>query len=188
MLEHDKDGPYWMVGDVRHARRYLRTFAIDPKNNKAMKEAGIMVKADTLAELAAKLEHGSRPPGGDRRPVQRLRPGRRRRRLRPRQLGLRPLLRRPDGPPQPLPRSAGKGPVHRVPRWCIGDLGTKGGVVTDAEARALREDGTVIEGLYSAGNNSASVMGRTYPGPGSTIGPAVVFGLRGARHMATQGG
>ena len=27
-------------------------------------------------------------------------------------------------------------------------------------------------------------MGRTYPGPGSTIAPASVFGLRGARHMA----
>jgi len=25
MLEHDKDGAYWLVGDVRHARRYLRT-------------------------------------------------------------------------------------------------------------------------------------------------------------------
>ena len=66
----------------------------------------------------------------------------------------------------------------------MGDLGTKGGVLTDSDARALREDGTVIEGLYSAGNNSASVMGRTYPGPGSTLGPAVVFGMRAARHMA----
>jgi 3-oxosteroid 1-dehydrogenase len=54
---------------------------------------------------------------------------------------------------------------------------------TDADGRALREDGSVIEGLYAAGNNSASVMGHTYPGPGSTIGPAVVFGLRAARHM-----
>ncbi|HEY7812563.1 MAG TPA: hypothetical protein VIC62_04955 [Nakamurella sp.] len=36
----------------------------------------------------------------------------------------------------------------------------------------------------SAGNNAASVMGRTYPGPGSTIGPADVFGTRAARHMA----
>ena len=45
-------------------------------------------------------------------------------------------------------------------------------------------DGSVIEGLYAAGNTTATVMGHTYPGPGSTIGPASVFGLRGARHMA----
>jgi 3-oxosteroid 1-dehydrogenase len=42
----------------------------------------------------------------------------------------------------------------------------------------------VIEGLYAAGNTSAAVMGHTYPGPGSTIGPASVFGLIAARHMA----
>ncbi|MEU2200183.1 FAD-binding protein [Isoptericola sp. NPDC019482] len=61
------------------------------------------------------------------------------------------------------------------------------GVVTDADGRTLREDGSVIEGLYAAGNTSASVMGRTYPGPGSTIGPACVFGLRAARQMAGDG-
>ncbi|WP_141678917.1 FAD-binding protein, partial [Acinetobacter baumannii] len=36
-----------------------------------------------------------------------------------------------------------------------GDLGTKGGLRTDARARVLRDDGSVIEGLYAAGNNSA---------------------------------
>jgi 3-oxosteroid 1-dehydrogenase len=66
----------------------------------------------------------------------------------------------------------------------IGDLGTKGGVLTDVDGRALREDGSVIPGLFAAGNASASVMGRTYPGPGSTIGPAAVFGMRAARAMA----
>jgi 3-oxosteroid 1-dehydrogenase len=48
------------------------------------------------------------------------------------------------------------------------------------------EDGTAIPGLYAAGNTSASVMGRTYPGPGSTIGPAVVFGWLGAQHAASR--
>jgi 3-oxosteroid 1-dehydrogenase len=67
-----------------------------------------------------------------------------------------------------------------------GELGTKGGVLTDADARVLREDGTVIEGLYAAGNTSASVMGRTYPGPGSTLGPACVFGYIAAKHAARQ--
>lgn len=65
-----------------------------------------------------------------------------------------------------------------------GDLGTKGGLVTDEYARVLREDGSVIEGLYASGNNTASVMGRTYPGPGSTIGPACTFSYIAMNHLA----
>ncbi|SDG64668.1 3-oxosteroid 1-dehydrogenase [Lentzea fradiae] len=57
-----------------------------------------------------------------------------------------------------------------------GDLGTKGGLVTDARARVLRPDGSVIPGLYAAGNVSSAVMGRSYAGAGSTIGPAMTFG------------
>ncbi|SDY97967.1 3-oxosteroid 1-dehydrogenase [Amycolatopsis xylanica] len=57
-----------------------------------------------------------------------------------------------------------------------GDLGTKGGLVTDARARVLRQDGSAIPGLYAAGNASAAVMGRSYAGAGSTIGPAMTFG------------
>ena len=45
---------------------------------------------------------------------------------------------------------------------------------------------SVISGLYSAGNNTASVMGHTYPGPGSTIAPAGVFGYLGALHASQQ--
>jgi len=57
-----------------------------------------------------------------------------------------------------------------------GDLGTKGGLKTDARARVLNESGEVIPGLYAIGNCSGSVTGRTYPGAGSTIGPAMTFG------------
>ena len=56
MLQHDKDGPYWLLADARHARRYLRTFAMDPRNNKAMREAGIMIKARTFGSLAGLLK------------------------------------------------------------------------------------------------------------------------------------
>ena len=35
MLEHDRDGVYWFILDVRHRRRYLRTFALDPRAQKA---------------------------------------------------------------------------------------------------------------------------------------------------------
>jgi 3-oxosteroid 1-dehydrogenase len=73
-----------------------------------------------------------------------------------------------------------------------GDLGTKGGLVTDERARVLRADGSVIDGLYAAGNCSAAVMGRTYAGPGATIGPAMVFGYLAAedivKDIATKGG
>lgn len=57
-----------------------------------------------------------------------------------------------------------------------GDLGAKGGMVTDERARVLRPDGSVIPGLYAAGNASVAVMGHSYAGAGSTIGPAMMFG------------
>ncbi len=65
-----------------------------------------------------------------------------------------------------------------------GDLGTKGGLLTDEHARVLRSDGTPIPGLYATGNTSASVMGTDYAGPGSTLGPAMTFGFVAARHIA----
>jgi 3-oxosteroid 1-dehydrogenase len=64
-----------------------------------------------------------------------------------------------------------------------GDLGTKGGIVTDARARALRPDGSVIAGLYAAGNSSAAVMGHSYTGAGATIGPAMTFGYVAANDI-----
>jgi 3-oxosteroid 1-dehydrogenase len=76
------------------------------------------------------------------------------------------------------------GQLNRPPFYAIrivpGDLGTKGGLRTDARGRVLRLDGTVIAGLYAAGNASAAVMGRTYAGPGATLGPAMVFGYLAA--------
>jgi 3-oxosteroid 1-dehydrogenase len=65
-----------------------------------------------------------------------------------------------------------------------GDLGTKGGMVTDASARVLTTAGTVIAGLYAAGNASAAVMGHSYAGAGSTIGPAMTFGYVAANYIA----
>jgi 3-oxosteroid 1-dehydrogenase len=49
----------------------------------------------------------------------------------------------------------------------------------------LRADGSVIDGLYAAGNVSSAVMGRTYAGPGATIGPAMAFGYLAAEDLAT---
>jgi 3-oxosteroid 1-dehydrogenase len=48
----------------------------------------------------------------------------------------------------------------------------------------LRADGSAIDGLYAAGNTSAMVMGRSYAGPGATIGPAMTFGYLAALDAA----
>lgn len=80
-----------------------------------------------------------------------------------------------------------KGPFYAVPVH-PGDIGTKGGLVTDAHARVLREDGTPVAGLYASGNCSAAVMGETYPGPGATIGPAMTFSWAAVNDIAAAAG
>ena len=87
--------------------------------------------------------------------------------------------------PNPSLHTIDQGPFYAV-KIVPGDLGTKGGLVTDERARVLRPDGTVIEGLYAAGNVSAAVMGHTYAGPGATIGPALVFGYLAAEDIASS--
>jgi 3-oxosteroid 1-dehydrogenase len=69
-------------------------------------------------------------------------------------------------------------------RIVLGDLGTKGGLATDADANVLREDGSVIPGLYAAGNTMAAVTGPVYPAPGTPIGTAMVFAHRAVLKMA----
>lgn len=80
------------------------------------------------------------------------------------------------------------GPIDKPPYYAVrlqlGDIGTKGGLKADANARVLKTDGKPIDGLYVAGNNSASVFGNAYPGPGGTIGAALTFGFVAANHIA----
>jgi 3-oxosteroid 1-dehydrogenase len=80
---------------------------------------------------------------------------------------------------QPNPNLA---PISQGPFYAMklfpGDIGTKGGLMTDRDARVLDAAGQVVAGLYCVGNNSASVMGPAYPGAGSTLGPAMTFAFR----------
>ncbi|MFD6357735.1 3-oxosteroid 1-dehydrogenase [Nocardia tengchongensis] len=87
--------------------------------------------------------------------------------------------------PNPCLNKLEVGPFYAV-KMVPGDLGTKGGLVTDNDARVLREDGSVIDGLYAAGNTSSPVMGHTYAGPGATIGPAITFGYLAALDIAAK--
>lgn len=81
------------------------------------------------------------------------------------------------------------GKIEQGPFWAVkldaGDFGTQGGMVTNINGQVLREDGTAIEGLYGCGNCTMAVL-PTYPGPGSTLGPAMTFGYLAAKHIANQ--
>ncbi len=89
----------------------------------------------------------------------------------------------PTVKPNPSLAAIDQAPFYAV-KIVPGDLGTKGGLVTDERARVLRPDGSAIPGLYAAGNTSAAVMGHTYAGPGATIGPAMTFGYLAALDLA----
>jgi 3-oxosteroid 1-dehydrogenase len=89
----------------------------------------------------------------------------------------------PSIQPNPCLAPVASPPFYAFELW-PGDLGTKGGLVTDEHARVLGEDGDPIPGLYAAGNTSASVMGHEYAGAGATIGPAMTFGYLAAKHLA----
>ena len=58
------------------------------------------------------------------------------------------------------------------------------GLSTDADARVLGNDGRAIPGLYACGNDMALMMRGSYPGPGTTLGPGMVFAYRAAVHAA----
>lgn len=78
------------------------------------------------------------------------------------------------------------GTIEEAPFYALevvpGDLGTLGGIVTDCDAQALRDDGTPIAGLYATGNSAATVMGGYYPGAGGSLGPSFTWGYVAAGH------
>ncbi|MFJ9563922.1 FAD-dependent oxidoreductase [Streptomyces fuscichromogenes] len=69
----------------------------------------------------------------------------------------------------------------------LSDIGTKGGLKTDENARVLRADGATIPGLYAAGNTAAAMSGRAYPGAGTPIGSSLAFSYRAVLDLVAQG-
>jgi 3-oxosteroid 1-dehydrogenase len=88
-----------------------------------------------------------------------------------------------DGPNKALV-GIDRGPFYAA-RFVLSDLGTKGGIVTDAAGRALRDDGSVIAGLYATGNAAANAFGAVYPGPGAPLGTAMVFGSLAVQELVS---
>lgn len=76
-------------------------------------------------------------------------------------------------------------PYYAIQQW-PGTLGTNGGCRLTVHGQVLGNRQDVIEGLYAAGNTSASVLGGAYVGGGTPIGAAVTFGYIAGRHVASQ--
>ncbi|HEX3548019.1 MAG TPA: 3-oxosteroid 1-dehydrogenase [Mycobacterium sp.] len=176
--------PSWLVFDQQYRDRYI--FAgLQPGQRipKKWMDSGVIVQADTLEELAARA---GLPAEALKANVDRFNGFAR--------SGVDEDFKRGEsaydryyGDPTNKP-NPNLGEIRHAPFYAAkmvpGDLGTKGGVRTDIHGRAMRDDGSIIDGLYAAGNVSAPVMGHTYPGPGGTIGPAMTFGYLAALHVA----
>jgi len=68
----------------------------------------------------------------------------------------------------------------------IGAMGTKGGLVTTADAEVANHDDDPIPGLYASSNSAAHLMGTGYSGGGATIGPNIVYGFIAGGNAANR--
>lgn len=181
VLDHNREVPSipcWIVSDHRHTKKYLNLASTVGIGK--LKKAGTIVEAPTLPELSRMI---GVPEANLAATVERFNQFA--------QAGVDKDFGRGENeyenyygdPSYPNPNlgEVSVGPF-RAMKMMPGDIGTKGGLLTDEFARVLDKQGHPIRGLYAGGNATASVMGQTYPGPGSTIGPAMVFGFIAARH------
>ncbi|HBO3620493.1 FAD-dependent oxidoreductase [Pseudomonas aeruginosa] len=196
MYAHDsaeaRSVPCWLVFDAEFRRKYpcgaLLPGYVQPDARLPAHLHGYFQKASSVAELAARTGIDA---AGLERTLERFN--------RYAVSGQDPdfhkgesLFDRYYGDPHVFPNPC-LAPLLKAPFYAVrvdaGDIGTKGGLLTDIHARVLHEDGGVIDGLYAIGNSSASMMGSAYPGAGSTIGPAMTFAFLAAEHIhgASQG-
>jgi 3-oxosteroid 1-dehydrogenase len=187
MYRHQLGGPSlpsYLILESRHRRRYPYMTSPPGITPRAWIDSGFMVKADSLNELAARC---AIDPAVLRATVDRFNHFA--------DTGADEDFHRgattydryfgdPSNRPNPCLGRIEKGPFYAVKHY-LGDVGTTGGIVADEHARALRPDGSVIEGLYATGNAAASVHGRVYPGPGASIAASMAFGYLAAIHAVS---
>ncbi|MEP2495262.1 MAG: FAD-binding protein, partial [Parasphingorhabdus sp.] len=180
--EHGDASPTWFVFDADYRRKYPAgpLLPVIPDWFQEGAVQAIMKKAKTIGELAEQI--GMEPAALDTT-ISRFNEYAAK--------GEDPDFHRGDAAydkmygdpsvtPNPCLATIDKGPFYAMPIY-PGDIGTNGGLQTDARARVLNEKGKPIAGLYAVGNNAASSMGESYPGAGVTIGPALTFGYIAAR-------
>lgn len=175
----------WIVFDQQYRNSYVFAAELFPRMPipQSWYDAGIAVRADDFAELAAKMQV---PHANFSATVTRFNENS--------FAGEDPDFERgrsaydryygdPTITPNPNLRPLIKGPFYAV-KMVLSDLGTCGGLRADENARVLREDGTAIKGLYAIGNTAANAFGNTYPGAGATIAQGLVYGYIAALDAA----
>jgi 3-oxosteroid 1-dehydrogenase len=188
MLKRHRDVPAvpsWLILDSRHRRRYPFVGALPGRTPKEWITSGFMKKADTLEELAqqCRLDPARLRETVDRFNAMAV-------------AGKDTDFGRGDTAydryfadetvkPNPSLGTIEQGPFYAV-EHVITDVGTVGGLVADEFARVLREDGSVIDGLYASGCSAASPNGKIYPAPGASISSSMTFGYLAARHASDR--
>lgn len=176
--------PYWYILDQQHRKRYM--WGMQVGIPKAWLASGYVKRADSIEELARQCDID---PQGLKDTVERFNGFARN--------GKDLDFNRGENcydlwsgdesnTPNPALGAIEKGPFYAFAAF-PGDVGTAGGLVCDEFGRVLRDDGTVIAGLYATGNCTSSPLGRFYPGAGGSIGSSFVFGYRAALHAAGSG-
>ncbi len=103
--------------------------------------------------------------------------------------GASTLLMPSDGVPRhnkkykPLPIQ--EGPFYAVP-MASGITYTMGGIVINAQAQVLKQDGQVIEGLYAVGAATGGLEGGPQIGYVGGLAKGGITGLAAAEHVASQ--
>ena len=197
-LAAQRDGrpvvPSWVVADATYFERYGFAGLRPGDDPTPWVEAGALVRADTLEELAAAIDAPRLPDtlrtwnrsaaAGIDEEFGRGAEGSHERQL----LSVfqrYPAIPGPHEHPNPSLAPVEKGPFY-AGTLVLADLGTKGGVVCDENARVLDAGGQPLPGLYACGNTMASMFGHAYPGPGACITPAMAFGRRAALDLAAS--
>jgi 3-oxosteroid 1-dehydrogenase len=169
--------PYWMIYDDKEGEvPPVKAANVTIVETEKYVAAGLWHTADTLEELADRI---GVPPGRLAATVARFNgfvAGR----------GDEAFDRAFSGGAPPLV-SIDQPPFHAA-AFGISDLGTKGGLRTDAAARVLDTSGHPIPGLYAAGNTMAAPSGTTYPGGGNPIGTSMLFSHLAVLDMVKRAG
>ena len=175
--------PAWHVVDARYHRQYFYNTKPPGKIPEQWLSMGWMKQGATLAELAAACGMDA---AGLEATVERFnqfcREGKDEDFARGDNVYNR-YYGDPTVQPNPCLGTIEEGPFYAAP-LVTGDAGTCGGALINEHAQVMRPDGSVIAGLYAAGNSTASLSGPCYAGAGLSIGASSVFGYIAARHMA----